>query len=65
MYAYNNSDAASGEVGYGYADTIAIGDAMVIPRGERLWIPVSNDVDVYFVSETAGQNIDIRVEEIA
>jgi hypothetical protein len=64
MYAYNNSDGASGEVGYGYSATITIADAMPLPVGEKVWIPVSEDVDVYFVGVAAG-SLNVRVEEIA
>jgi len=64
MYAYNKSNASSGEVGYGYSATITIADCMPIPVGERVWIPVSEDVDVYFVG-ASGENLNVRVEEIA
>ena len=64
MYAYNNSDSGSGEVGYGYSATITVADMMPLPVGERVWIPVSEDVDVYFVG-ASGENLNVRVEEIA
>jgi len=67
LNVYNNKGANSGEVGYGFSPTMVFNEAMIIPRGERsTWIPVSEDVDVYFMCEVSGEtNLDIRVEEIA
>lgn len=66
LLAYNNSATGSGEAGYGYDAAINIDDAMILPKGERVWIPVAADVDVYFVAGNSGEtNISIRVEEIA
>jgi hypothetical protein len=64
--AYANQHSSSGEVAYGYASDITFNDAMILPRGERFWIPVDPVVDVYFISQVSGEtNLDLRVEEIA
>lgn len=63
LFAYNNSDAASGEVYWGNS-AVTPSTGMPIPVGSVVTIPVSTDLDVYFVSET-GELGDLRILEIA
>ena len=66
LLAHNVTAAGSGEAGYGYDAAVHINDALILPKAERIWIPVAEAVDVYFVAGVSGEtNISIRVEEIA
>jgi len=66
--AYNNSNPASGECYWG-TSTVTTATGQVIPKGAQVDIPVSTDIDIYFVSETdvygSGEYGDLRVLEIA
>lgn len=61
--AYNNSLAGSGECYWG-GSTVTTGNGQVIPKGAIVEIPVSDNLDVYFVG-TSGEIHDLRVLEIA
>ncbi|MCK5643694.1 MAG: hypothetical protein KAJ19_23035 [Gammaproteobacteria bacterium] len=70
--AYNNSNAASGEIAWGGSDCDTNG--MPIPRGALVDIPVSSDpspdavsggTDVYFCNTESGEIGDLRVLEIS
>ena len=66
LYAHNAAASGSGEVGYGYDAAVNINDAMILAKGERTLIPVSADLDLYFVAGVSGEtNLSVRVEEIA
>jgi hypothetical protein len=63
LFAYNSSDAASGECYWGMSD-VTINTGQVIPKGAQVDIPVSTDLDVYFICES-GELGDLRTLEIA
>jgi len=68
MAVYNNSNDASGECYYGFTATMSpSGESMPIPKGAVVNIPVSTDIDVYFLSFSGevGQQGDLRVIEIS
>jgi len=79
LSVYNNSDAASGEVLFGFTTAMnssGEGQAQPIPRGAMLSIPVadeSNAVDangdnliaLYFMNSNSGERGNVRVTEIA
>ena len=64
LFAYNNSNDASGEVYYGYelAMTTSLA-SRPIPKGSVIEIPVTG-LNVYFCS-ASGEYGDLRVEELA
>ena len=64
FYAYNNSDSASGEVGWGGAD-LTEGNGIPIPKGAWMDIPISTDLDVYFANMNSGEISNLRILEIA
>lgn len=59
------SDAASGECYYGYSGEITVNDAMPIPSGEIITIPISTDISLYFMSAASGEFGSLRIEEIS
>ena len=70
--AYNNSNAASGEIVWGGSDADVHG--MPIPKGAMVDIPVSGlassdavtgGTDVYFCNTESGEIGDLRVLEVA
>lgn len=70
--AYNESNAASGEVVWGGSDCDVNG--MPIPKGALVEIPVAatgskdaveNALDVYFCNTVSGENSDLRVLELS
>lgn len=63
LFAYNNSDAASGECFWGMSDVTVVA-GQVIPKGAQVDIPVSTDLDVYFICES-GELGDLRALEVA
>ena len=68
LYVYNNSDSASGECHYSYSsDATSQSLSHPIPKGAKIEIPVTTDVDVYFFADTvlSGEIGDLRVEEVA
>ncbi len=62
--AYNNSNIASGEVCWGGSDLTAA-NGIPIPKGAMVDIPLSTDVDLYFINTISGENSDLRVVEIS
>ena len=64
--AYNNSDAASGDIFYSYTkDNMDLsGEAMVVPKGALLDIPVAPNLQIYFFT-SSGEFGDLKVEELA
>lgn len=63
---YNDSDAASGEVRYGFTSDMTIsGESHPVPRGSMISIPVSTDIDLYFMNTVSGEWGNIRVQEVA
>lgn len=68
LAVYNNSDSASGECHYSYSASATTASlSHPIPKGSKIEIPVSTNVDVYFFADTvlSGEIGDLRVEEIA
>ena len=72
LFAYNNSDSASGEILWGGSDCDVSG--MPIPKGAVWPIPVadseasdavSEGIDLYFCNTISGEIGDLRVLEIA
>ena len=64
--AFNNSDAASGEVVWGKETDIGINHkGMPITPGMTANIPVSASLDVYFSNTISGEQCDLRVLELA
>jgi hypothetical protein len=61
--AYNNSHDNSGECYWG-GSTVVAGNGMPIPKGSIVEVPVTTDLDIYFVADS-GQIGDLRVIEIA
>lgn len=70
--AYNNSNAASGEVLWGGSDCDTNG--MPIPKGALVEIPVAvtgspdavtGGLDVYFCNTVSGEKSDLRVLELS
>lgn len=61
--AYNNSNDDSGECYWG-ASTVTSGNGLPLIKGSISEIPVTTDLDIYFVAET-GQLGDLRIIEIA
>jgi len=57
------SHSGSGEVFYGFESTLTKATGIAIPSGEIHHIPVSTDLDVYFIC-TSGELCDLRVREI-
>jgi len=65
LFAYNNSNSASGEVYYGYEDTMNPSSKSIpISKGTVVEIPVHQDVSIYFCADS-GEKGDLRVEELA
>ena len=65
IFAYNNSDLASGECYYGYNPNISVSrESRPIPIGAVVEIPVTTNIPVYFCC-VSGEKGDLRVEEIA
>ena len=64
FYAYNNSNASSGEVVFGPA-TLTAASGMIIPKGEIVNIETSTAVDVYFCNTVSGEVSNLRVVEMA
>ena len=62
MFAYNNSDSASGELYFGPEGVVPT-TGFPLPKGAVLEIPVV-DQDVYFAAPS-GELADLRVLEIA
>jgi len=68
LSVYNNSNSASGECHYSYsASATSENLSHPIPKGAKIEIPVTTDVDVYFFADTilSGEIGDLRVEEVA
>lgn len=63
LFFYNNSNSASGECYWGSSD-VTTQTGQVIPKGVQVEIPVSESINLYFVTET-GETADFRVLEIA
>jgi len=63
LYAYNNSNSASGECYWGASDVTPL-TGQLIPKGSQVEIPVTTDLDVHFVA-SAGEIGDFRMLEIA
>lgn len=70
--AYNNSNAASGEITWGGSDCDVHG--MPIPKGALVDIPISavesrdavpGGIDTYFCNTGSGEHGDLRVLEIS
>lgn len=64
---YNNSDSGSGDCFYGFHENISpSGDAMVVPKGSMVSIPVADtsNIDLYFCA-ASGEIGDLRIEELA
>ena len=65
LNVYNNSNSASGECFYGFSSGITREEgSQPLPKGEKVLIPVSTDIDIYFVS-CSGEIGDLRVEEVS
>lgn len=65
LFAYNNSNSASGEVYYGYEATMnPFSKSRPIPKGAVIEIPTHQDIKVYFCADS-GEKGDLRVEELA
>lgn len=65
LFAYNNSNADSGECYYGYeSDLTSMSKSRPIPKGSQIEIPIKSSIDVYFCSDS-GEIGDLRVEELA
>ena len=62
--AYNNSDSASGEILWG-GSTLTEANGMPIPKGAIVDIPLSTDLDTYFINTVSGEIGNLRVVEIA
>ena len=62
--AYNNSDAASGEIVWGSSDLTAA-NGIPIPKGAMVDIPCSTEVPVYFCNTVSGEIGNLRIVEIA
>jgi len=60
----NYSNSASGEIYYGFSAAVTPGTGMPIVSGELEYIPISDDIDLYFVG-TSGELGDVRVIELA
>ena len=66
LFAHNVAPAGSGEIGYGFDAAVNINDAMILPKGERVKIPIASDIDLYLVAGISGEtNMSVRMEEIA
>jgi len=62
---YNNSDNSCHGCFYGFSSDITeSNNSYPIPKGKEIIIPISTDIDIYFVS-CSGEVGDLRVEEIA
>ena len=61
---YNNSIAASGECYWGGSDATPNNASMPIPKGAFFELPVTTDLNVYFVADS-GEIGDLRIIEIA
>jgi hypothetical protein len=65
LSVYNNSDSASGECYYSYIVSATAGSlSHPIPKGAKIDISVTTDVDVFLFSDP-GEIGDIRVEEVS
>ncbi len=62
--AYNNSDANSGELYYGFSSAVTPHNGMPIPKGAVQDIPIASgeSIQLWFVADS-GQQGDLRVEE--
>ena len=60
----NYSNHNSGELYYGFSSAVTPGTGMPIVSGELQYIPISDDIDLYFVG-TSGELGDVRVIELA
>jgi len=70
LSVYNNSNSSSGECHYSYSASATDGSlSQILPKGEKIKIPVSTDISVYFFASTAtatsGEIGDLRVEEVS
>ena len=62
---YNGSASASGECYYSYSDSASSGSlSHPIPKGAKIDISVTTDIDVFLFSDT-GELGDLRVEEVS
>jgi len=67
---YNDSDPGSGEILYGFTETMTpSGESQPVPLGTMINIPVADgnnsDIDLYFMNVNSGEWGNIRVQEIA
>jgi len=60
----NYSNHNSGEIYYGFSAAVTPGTGMPMVSGELEYIPISEDIDLYFVG-TSGEIGDVRVIELA
>ena len=63
MFAYNNSDAGSGEMYFGPAGVVP-STGFPIPKGSLVELPLIDDLAVSFACQS-GELSDLRVLEIA
>lgn len=59
------TDAASGEVYYGFSPSVTRFTGIPFVSGEMHQIHVADDIDLYFVHSVSGELGDLRVEEIS
>lgn len=66
LAAYNHSDASSGDIFYSYTkDNMNLsGEAMIIPKGALVDIPIASNLQTYFFN-TSGEFGNLRVEELS
>ena len=65
LFAYNNSNSASGEVYYGYeVDISPSSKSIPISKGTVVEIPTHQDISIYFCADS-GEYGDLRIEELA
>ena len=65
---YNNSNSASGECHYSFSPSATSENlSQPIPKGAKIEIPVTTDIDIYFFADTilSGEIGDLRIEEVA
>ena len=60
----NYSNHNSGEIYYGFSAAVTPGTGMPMVSGELEYIPIKDNLDLYFVG-TSGEHGDVRVIELA
>lgn len=65
LSVYNESNSASGECYFSYSDAATAGSlSHPIPKGAKIDISVTTDIDVFLFSDP-GEIGDLRIEEIS